>query len=280
MSHNSFLNSVIRGFGSQIGRDSAKVLTNSMYGNAHATPYRNTSSEIEVDLNSHYEKLTDADIALLNSSNINEWCNTYSCTYQRVGSNRINYIKYCFIWFVLIGLNLLGFIIALYKGYKHYNLKKKMNQEQYIIEHPFIEEYNVIDNRTKTGFKTNKRKNVEYYTLDVYENSTEDYIKKEKKLGLIYFIVSIFALSVFILPSNSDANNIDNINTTELIDTTVVDTTVVDTSKVNNDIEVENSQKMKVKYNYKSIRCKAITHKGTRCSRKNQYDGYCWQHRR
>ena len=42
MSHNSFLNSVIRGFGSQIGRDSAKVLTNSMYGNAHATPYRNT----------------------------------------------------------------------------------------------------------------------------------------------------------------------------------------------------------------------------------------------
>ncbi|WQJ54498.1 MAG: hypothetical protein [Vetruanivirus porcinprimi] len=28
------------------------------------------------------------------------------------------------------------------------------------------------------------------------------------------------------------------------------------------------------------IRCKAITHKGTRCSRKNQYDGYCWQYRR
>ena len=62
MSHNSFLNSVIRGFGSQIGRDSAKVLTNSMYGNAHATLYRNTLSEIEVDLNSHNEKLTQDEL--------------------------------------------------------------------------------------------------------------------------------------------------------------------------------------------------------------------------
>ena len=142
MARNSFLNSVIRGFGSQIGRDSAKVLTNYMYGNAHATPYRNTSSEIEVDLNSHYEKLTDADIALLNSSNINEWCNTYSCTYQRVGSNRINYIKYCFIWFVLIGLNLLGFI----KPFTDNTTKTIMpinNISIYIIQPPHLH-YNIF----------------------------------------------------------------------------------------------------------------------------------------
>ena len=54
-----------------------------------------------------------------------------------------------------------GFIFALYKGYKHYNLKKEIDNERYIIEHPYIEDYTVIDNRTKTGYRTNKRKNVE-----------------------------------------------------------------------------------------------------------------------
>lgn len=29
----------------------------------------------------------------------------------------------------------------------------------------------------------------------------------------------------------------------------------------------------------KSNQCKAITKKGTRCSRKAEYSGYCWQHK-
>ena len=124
MACNSFLNSVIRGFGSQIGRDSAKVLTNSMYGNAHATPYRNTSSEIEVDLNSHYEKLTQDELDELNSTYLDDWCQKYNCVYSIKGNNEISKVYYI-IWIFLCLMGPFGMIIALYKGYKHYNLKKK-----------------------------------------------------------------------------------------------------------------------------------------------------------
>lgn len=192
MARNSFLNSVIRGFGSQIGRDSAKVLTNSMYGNAHATPYRNTSSEIEVDLNSHNERLTQDELNELNSIHLDEWCQKYNCVYSIKGNNEISKVYYI-IWFFLCFMGPLGIVIALYKGYKHYNLKKEIDNVRYIIEHPYIEEYTVIDNRTKTGYRTNKRKNVESWEYSLQESKDEWY-EKEKSLGKKYFIVSFIAL--------------------------------------------------------------------------------------
>ena len=89
MARNSrFVNSLIRGFASQIGRDSAKVVTNGVYGNAHATPYRSAgTAEVEVDLTKHYQKLTAEDLAKLNLTNIREWCEVYSCSYVHKGRN-------------------------------------------------------------------------------------------------------------------------------------------------------------------------------------------------
>lgn len=190
--NNSFVNSMVRGFASQIGRDSARVITNSMYGNAHATPYRNTSSEIEVDLNSHNEKLTQDELNELDTYNIDYWCQKFNCTYSIIGTNKISKV-YWVIWYFLAFMGPLGLFISIYKGYKHYNLKKKIDNERYIIEHPFIEEYTVIDNRTKTGYRVNKRKNVETWEFSLQE-SKDEWEEKEKKLGKRYFIVAFIAL--------------------------------------------------------------------------------------
>lgn len=196
MARNNFLNSVVRGFGSQIGRDSAKVLTNSMYGNAHATPYKNASSEVEVDLNSHYEKLTQEELNELNSTRLDDWCRKYNCTYSVKGSNEISGLYYIG-WLFLCLMGPLGMIIALYKGYMHYNLKKEMDNKRYIIEHPYIEEYTTIDNRTKTGYRTNKRKNVESIECS-FRSSKNEWYEKEKDLGIMYFVVSFIAVLIFI----------------------------------------------------------------------------------
>lgn len=67
-----------------------------MYGNAHATPYRNASSEIEVDLNSHNEKLTQDELDELNSTYLDDWCQKYNCVYSIKGI--MKYQKYIILF--------------------------------------------------------------------------------------------------------------------------------------------------------------------------------------
>ena len=179
MARNSrFVNSLIRGFASQIGRDSAKVVTNGVYGNAHATPYRSAgTAEVEVDLTKHYQKLTAEDLAKLNLTNIREWCEAYSCSYVYKGRN-LSWGKNIVSAVLLLFLGPIGFFVVFCKGMSRL-FSKKVNHGRYAIAHPYVEEYSVIDNRTKTGFRTNRRKNVEYFELCA--PNSQEYVSKKKK---------------------------------------------------------------------------------------------------
>lgn len=218
MARNSrFVNSLIRGFASQIGRDSAKVITNGVYGNAHATPYRSAgTAEVEVDLTKHYQKLTAEDLAKLNLTNIREWCEAYSCSYVHKGRNLSwgENIAICAVWLFFLGP--IGSFVVFCKGMSRL-FSKKLNHERYEIAHPYIEEYSVIDNRTKTGFRTNRRKNVEYFELCA-PDSQEKYISRKRKIGAMNLILAICSLIFWfgILPKlASTTDGSESVNTTQ-----------------------------------------------------------------
>ena len=212
MARNSrFVNSLIRGFASQIGRDSAKVITNGVYGNAHA-PYRSAgTAEVEVDLTKHYQKLTAEDLAKLNLTNIREWCEAYSCSYVYKGRN-LSWGKNIIICAVLLlFLGPIGPFVVFYKGMSRL-FSKKVNHERYEIAHPYIEEYSVIDNRTKTGFRTNRRKNVEYFELCA-SDSQEKYISRKRKIGAMNLILAICSLIFWVCINTTDGS--ESVNTTQ-----------------------------------------------------------------
>ena len=212
MARNSrFVNSLIRGFASQIGRDSAKVITNGVYGNAHATPYRSAgTAEVEVDLTKHYQKLTAEDLAKLNLTNIREWCEAYSCSYVYKGRN-LSWGKNIVIAVLLLFLGPTGFFVVFCKGMSRL-FSKKLNHERYEIAHPYVEEYSVIDNRTKTGFRTNRRKNVEYFELCA-PDSQEKYISKKRKIGAMNLILAICSLIFWVCMYITDVS--ESVNTTQ-----------------------------------------------------------------
>ena len=211
MARNSrFVNSLIRGFASQIGRDSAKVITNGVYGNAHATPYRSAgTAEVEVDLTKHYQKLTAEDLAKLNLTNIREWCEAYSCSYVYKGRN-LSWGKNIVIAVLLLFLGPTGFFIVFCKGMSRL-FSKKVNHGRYEIAHPYVEEYSVIDNRTKTGFRTNRRKNVEYFELCA--PNSQEYISKKRKIGAMNLILAICYLIFWVCINTTDGS--ESVNTTQ-----------------------------------------------------------------
>lgn len=92
-----------------------------------------------------------------------------------------------------------GPIILLYRSYKHYN-HKHCDYERFIIIHPFIEEYTVIDNQARTVFNTNKRENIEYFELLISDTPYNDWCVKEKTLAKIY-LTSAIPLILIILVS-------------------------------------------------------------------------------
>lgn len=193
----SFLGSMANAAARQIGRDTARVITNSMYGDAHATPHRVVNSQVEVDLSRHWQQINSDELAELTASNINEWCSQYGCTYIKVGDNSINWFKSVCCIVLCMFLNWVGAIILAYRAYVHYK-HEKHNHERYIIEHPFIEEYTVIDNRVRSGFKTNKRQNVEYFEIPTYSESFNDWCKKEIKMSKIYIAPVVIGICIFI----------------------------------------------------------------------------------
>ena len=212
MARNSrFVNSLIRGFASQIGRDSAKVITNGVYGNAHATPYRSAgTAEVEVDLTKHYQKLTAEDLAKLNLTNIREWCEAYSCSYVYKGRN-LSWGKNIVIAVLLLFLGPIGSFVVFCKGMSRL-FSKKVNHGRYEIAHPYVEEYSVIDNRTKTGFRTNRRKNVEYFELCA-PDSQEKYISIKRKIGAMNLILAICSLIFWVCINTTDGS--ESVNTTQ-----------------------------------------------------------------
>lgn len=211
MARNSrFVNSLIRGFASQIGRDSAKVITNGVYGNAHATPYRSAgTAEVEVDLTKHYQKLTAEDLAKLNLTNIREWCEAYSCSYVYKGRN-LSWGKNIVIAVLLLFLGPTGSFVVFCKGMSRL-FSKKVNHGRYEIAHPYVEEYSVIDNRTKTGFRTNRRKNVEYFELCA--PNSQEYISKKRKIGAMNLILAICSLIFWVCINTTDGS--ESVNTTQ-----------------------------------------------------------------
>ena len=212
MARNSrFVNSLIRGFASQIGRDSAKVVTNGVYGNAHATPYRSAgTAEVEVDLTKHYQKLTAEDLAKLNPTNIREWCEAYSCSYVYKGRN-LSWGKNIVICAVLLlFLGRIGSFVVFCKGMSRL-FSKKVNHGRYEIAHPYVEEYSVIDNRTKTGFRTNRRKSVEYFELCA--PNSQEYVSKKRKIGAMNLILAICSLIFWVCINTTDGS--ESVNTTQ-----------------------------------------------------------------
>lgn len=211
MARNSrFVNSLIRGFASQIGRDSAKVITNGVYGNAHATPYRSAgTAEVEVDLTKHYQKLTAEDLAKLNLTNIREWCEAYGCSYVYKGRN-LSWGKNIVIAVLLLFLGPTGSFVVFCKGMSRL-FSKKVNHGRYEIAHPYVEEYSVIDNRTKTGFRTNRRKNVEYFELCA--PNSQEYISKKRKIGAMNLILAICSLIFWVCINTTDGS--ESVNTTQ-----------------------------------------------------------------
>lgn len=192
----SILGSMVNAAARQIGRDTARAITNNMYGDAHATPHRVVNPQVEVDLNSHWRQINSDELSELTASNIYEWCLKYDCTYIEVGDNSINWFKTICCIALCMPFTLIGAIILAYRAYVHYN-HEKPNHERYLIEHPFIEEYTVIDNRSRSGFKTNKRQNIEYFEIPTYSDSFDDWCEKEETLSKIY-IASIVGICILV----------------------------------------------------------------------------------
>lgn len=127
----------VRSAVNQVGRDSGKVVSNHIYGNAHSSPIRKCDKV-------YYQEIANASSFDSNKSRIDAERDGYTVTYCK------NSISKKVFWFILCVIFLSGIIIApmivlFCKGIE------KINQKYVIMSKPVIVAQYVRDRRYRTG---------------------------------------------------------------------------------------------------------------------------------
>lgn len=169
----SFINKLAKGFVksavNQVGRDSGKVVSNQIYGDAHSTPIRgvhkSNSRKTTIDPKSLIEKK--------------------------------EYIGVKFFWAILISalVPIIGGLIIVYRGFANFNKK--------FITMYKIEKHSVYasDRRYKTGRRYEGTKQVKV-PVQIQINESQKSRKRDKSYG--YFIIGVLSIVFYIVLFNTN----------------------------------------------------------------------------
>ena len=179
---NSLTHSTARYFGRELGKQIIKNIS------------IDDNIDEEIDLSAYNDALTDEQVSELWNTNIDDWCNKYNCTISTIGCSEYTLWNTIKILLFVGSFFVCPFTIfyMMYKSYKHLHLTDNKNYKRYVIRHVYIDEYNVIDNRKKSGFATKKRQLVQTFILPVDAESYDKWVKKELKVGKIYGMIAYF----------------------------------------------------------------------------------------
>lgn len=188
----SFMSNLAKGFirsaVNQVGRDGGKIISNRIYGDAHSTPYRNTSFQNTHNDEVFYKEISPDEIR--QKAIKDGYTPVYSQTHWLV---KILYFIFSTFWLAILfnGLPILAAIpsvILLCKGVSKILYKEEIKMQKIAPVAVYKQ-----DRRYKTGERligyTNKK-------LEIKVKSSEKEEKEKKKLGLRDVIMAIISIII------------------------------------------------------------------------------------
>lgn len=171
----------IRSAVNQVGRDSGKVISNHIYGDAHSTPIRGCDR-------SSYSKIENVSLFTNNETRINAEKEGYTVTFcKNSTSKKVFWFILCLIF--LSGILIVPMIVLLCKGIE------KINQKYVVMSKPVVVAQYVRDRRYKTGQRLDGYVQ-RMSTIKVPAND-KDRIEL-KKIGKAYICISITSIIAWI----------------------------------------------------------------------------------
>lgn len=174
---------------SQVGRDGGKVISNHLYGDAHATPIRNVSLKGNQYVNvTSGEFLTPED---LYAKAIEDGFTPSVCKYK-TATKVCWYLIFIFISSVSLIFPFLWLFMHLYLIYR--GIKKMLQKEIYMRKTELVTLFK-SDARYRTGQKIAGQKEEE---IEIKVPITSKEKSSAIKVGLLYILLSIFSMYISI----------------------------------------------------------------------------------
>lgn len=181
----SLANDFVRSAVKQVGRDTGKIISNNLYGDAHATPVRTANNE-GID-----EAVAQVQSARWEYSNLSPQEQSEKAIELGYLPEVLSISGKFIIWYI-IGFIFVPFIIcfvALYRAYKYYTLKR-IKYTGYFDKPTYV-----TDRRTRTGTRyagdIRVRKSIYLPALNFEQEQAKTVAKKYLLMGIapIIFII-------------------------------------------------------------------------------------------